>query len=413
MIRRILVAHWVADPRIEPTARLPRVHYALATITGETRMKMSSWTSGACMLLAATWAQAQAPACLTATPAPTTAKIVYGGSAAPVNAPIDKITPTCVRLNYSGNALWTTANAAGGISCVGNAVQVDYTAASKAFNGMNVKNYMPAACAPAQPAPSGPPPAAAGSTVNVYYGKTIDMATVPLVGATADCYEINYGGNKMWFPKTALGYRTEFAGNPVGLDYNARRSTPCGVAAAPIPPVAAATSPCPPCTCLRATPAPTSALVTYGGKAQPVTVAIEKILPSCLRFNYSGSAIWTTADAKGGVSCVGNNVQLDYGAANTAFNGMNVKEYTPAACAPAQAAPAGAPPVATGPNVNIYYGKTIDMASVPLVGTSANCYQVNYGGNKMWFPKSALGYRSDFVGNPVGLDYNARKNSAC
>ena len=376
-------------------------------------MRFTSIATSACLLLAASWAQAQVPACLSASPAPTSAKIVYGGNIAPVNAPIEKIAPPCVRLNYSGSALWTTADAKGGISCDGKNVVVDYNAASKAFNGQNLRQYTPAACGPAQAAPSGAPPAPSGK-VNIYYGKTIDMASVPLVSATSDCFQVDYSGNKMWFPKSAYAYRADFVGNPAGLDYNARRSTACGVAPPPIPPVAAATSPCPPCSCLRTTPAPKSALVTYGGKAQPVTVSIEKIMPSCLRFNYSGNSMWTTTDAKGGVSCVGNNVQLDYGAANSgAFNGMNVKQYTPAQCAPAQPVPSGPPPAATGPKVNIYYGKTIDMASVPLTGQTANCYQVDYSGNKMWFPKSALGYRSDFEGNPVGLDYNQRKNSAC
>jgi hypothetical protein len=337
---------------------------------------------------------------------------VYGGSTPAATAGIEKIMPKCVRLNYSGGALWTTADAKGGITCEGNNVVVNYNAANSAFNGIKVKEFTPAACEAAQPVPT-TPPTATGPKVNVYYGKTIDMASVPLVGQTADCYEISYSGNKMWFPKSALAYRTDFVGNPAGLDYNARRSTPCGVAPPPIPPVAAATSPCPPCSCVTATPAPTKALITYGGSAQPVSVTIEKIMPSCLRFNYSGSSMWTTVDAKGGVSCVGSNVQLDYGKANSAMNGIKVKEYTPAACAPAQPVPAGAPPVATGPKVNIYYGKTIDMASVPLVGSSAGCYEINYSGNKMWFPKSALGYRSDFVGNPVGLDYNQRKNAAC
>ena len=55
----------------------------------------------------------------------------------------------------------------------------------------------------------------------------------------------------------------------------------------------------------------------------------------------------------------------------------------------------------------------MDMVSVPLVGATAECYQISYSGNKMWFPKSALAYRSEFEGNPVGLDYNARKMAAC
>ena len=53
------------------------------------------------------------------------------------------------------------------------------------------------------------------------------------------------------------------------------------------------------------------------------------------------------------------------------------------------------------------------MASVPLKSTSTGCYQISYGGNALWFPKSAYAYRADFIGNPAGLDYNARKNSAC
>src|SRR6266851_4801231 len=101
-------------------------------------MKMSSWVSGACMLLAATWAQAQVPACLTATPAPKTAKVVYGGSTPPATAGIEKIMAKCVRLNYGGGALWTTADAKGGITCEGNNVVVNYNAANSAFNGVKL-----------------------------------------------------------------------------------------------------------------------------------------------------------------------------------------------------------------------------------------------------------------------------------
>jgi len=72
-----------------------------------------------------------------------------------------------------------------------------------------------------------------------------------------------------------------------------------------------------------------------------------------------------------------------------------------------------APPVALGSSVNIYYGKTIPMAAVPLVKVTANCYEVSYGGIKMSFLKSALGYRTDFPGNPVGLDYEARQLKPC
>ena len=181
----------------------------------------------------------------------------------------------------------------------------------------------------AQSAPLGQPPEATGPTVKMYYGKTIDMATTSLVKVTADCYQINYGGNNMWFPKSALGYRSDFAGNPVGLDYNARRSTPCGVEPPPISPVAKPTAPA--SECLSASPAPTSALITYGGKIQPLTVRIEQILPKCIRLNYSGNALWTTANAAGGVSCVGNTVQVDYSAASSAFNGVRAKT-PPAAC---------------------------------------------------------------------------------
>src|SRR6266850_7728045 len=114
-------------------------------------MRMSSWASGACMLLAATWAHAQAPACLTAKPAPTSAKIVYGGSTPSATAGIEKIMAKCVRLNYGGGALWTTADAKGGITCEGNNVVVNYGAANSAFNGVKVKEFTPAACEPAQP----------------------------------------------------------------------------------------------------------------------------------------------------------------------------------------------------------------------------------------------------------------------
>jgi hypothetical protein len=187
---------------------------------------MYSWASGACLLLAAAWAQAQAPACLTATPAPTSAKVTYGGTTPPATAGIEKIMAKCVRLNYGGGPLWTTADAKGGITCEGKNVMVDYTAANAAFNNVKLEAYTPASCARAQAAPSGPPPAPSG-TVLIYYDNTMDLASMTLTGTSANCYNVNYGGSPLWFPKSALGYRTGFVGNPVGLDYSQRRSTAC------------------------------------------------------------------------------------------------------------------------------------------------------------------------------------------
>ena len=157
---------------------------------------------------------------------------------------------------------------------------------------------------------------------------------------------------------------------------------------------------------------PTSGLVTYGGKIKPVKIKIEKIMLVCIRFNYGGGAMWTKASAAGGISCVGKNVQIDYGKANSAFNGIKLRKFTPAACGPKKAPPKSAP-VPKGSKINIYYGKTVDMASVPLRKTSAKCIEISYGGNKMWFPKSAYKYRSNFVGNPPGLNYSARRSTPC
>lgn len=163
--------------------------------------------------------------------------------------------------------------------------------------------------------------------------------------------------------------------------------------------------------CLAANP--TSATVSYGGSIKPVSVQIEKIIPNyCIRFNYGGNGMWTTANADGGLSCKGPAVQIDYNLANSAFNGMLIRQFTPAGCGPTQSPPAGAPPAPSG-SVYVFYGKTTDMASVPLTSTSAACYRINYSGNNMWFPKSAYAYRSVFLGNPAGLDYNDRKFSAC
>ncbi len=346
-------------------------------------------------------------ACLNAKP--TSALVTYGGRAKPVNVRIEAIMPKCLRFNYSGSAMWTRASAAGGVSCAGKAVKIDYSKANSAFNGIKVRRLTPTACG-RKTAPPKAAPVAKGPKINVYYGKTIDMASVPLRMVTAKCYEISYSGNKMWFPKSAYKSRTDFVGNPPGLDYNVRRDTPCGVKPAPIPPVASATSPCPPCNCLNAKP--TSALVTYGGRAKPENVRIEAIMPKCVRFNYGGSAMWTKASSAGGISCVGKAVQIDYGKANRAFNGIRLRKYTPAACGRKKAPPKSVP-MARGPRINVYYGKSIDMASVPLRKVTAKCYEISYSGNKMWFPKSAYKYRTDFVGNPPGLNYNARRNQPC
>ena len=95
------------------------------------------------------------------------------------------------------------------------------------------------------------------------------------------------------------------------------------------PPVAKFTAPA--SVCLGLKPAPTSALITYNGGAYPVTVAIDQILPKCVRLNYGGKALWTQANVAGGVICVGNMVQVDYTAANSAFNGVR-SASPPAAC---------------------------------------------------------------------------------
>jgi len=167
-----------------------------------------------------------------------------------------------------------------------------------------------------------------------------------------------------------------------------------------------------PMACLKVKPAPTGALVTYGGKIKPAKVKIEQILPLCLRFNYSGNGMWTRTSAAGGVSCEGRTVKIDYGKANSAFNGVKLRKFTPAACGPKKAPPKAAP-VAKGRTINIYYGKTTDMYPTPLRKTTDKCYEISYGGNKMWFPKSAYKYRTDFVGNPPGLNYGARRNKPC
>jgi hypothetical protein len=157
----------------------------------------------------------------------------------------------------------------------------------------------------------------------------------------------------------------------------------------------------------------TSGLVTYGTSTQTATVKIEKVIPNyCVRFNYSGNAMWTTANEKGGLSCKGPQLVIDYNLANTAFNGVTLRQFTPAACGQPQQASLGAPPAPTD-SMYVYYGKTTDMHSVKIKGTTTACYQINYSGNSVWFPKSAYAYRADFVGNPPGLDYNARKYSAC
>ena len=166
-------------------------------------------------------------------------------------------------------------------------------------------------------------------TVMIYYGNSSDMATVPLINASSDCYQVDYSGNSYWFPKSAMAKRPDFPGSPSGLDYKARRRTPCGVEPPPIPPVAKATAPA--SVCLSANPVPTSALITYEGQIQPVRERILQITPKCIAIEYGGSWLWTTADKSGGVACVGNTVQIDYDAANSKFNGMH-RTTPPSAC---------------------------------------------------------------------------------
>jgi len=89
-----------------------------------------------------------------------------------------------------------------------------------------------------------------------------------------------------------------------------------------------------PMACLKTKP--TTALVTYPGRNKPVKVKIEKILPTCIRFNYSGGAMWTKASAAGGISCVGEAVQIDAYKASSAFTGIEIRKFTPARLCPAE-----------------------------------------------------------------------------
>lgn len=57
--------------------------------------------------------------------------------------------------------------------------------------------------------------------------------------------------------------------------------------------------------------------------------------------------------------------------------------------------------------------KAFVMASVPLKKVTDKCILVSYGGNNLWFPRSAYQYRSIFLGNPPGIDCNKRRNKAC
>jgi hypothetical protein len=161
--------------------------------------------------------------------------------------------------------------------------------------------------------------------VNIYYGKTRDMASAPLMEQTSDCYKINYGGEPLWFPKFAMAPRSEFPGSPPGLDYNARRNSPCGVTPPPIPPVAKATGPASECL----PKGPKTALITYQGRGQPVTVPIFSISDKCIGVMYGGRPLWTTANVAGGVSCVGNAVQIDYNTASSTFNGIETSSPPP------------------------------------------------------------------------------------
>jgi hypothetical protein len=160
---------------------------------------------------------------------------------------------------------------------------------------------------------------------------------------------------------------------------------------------------------------PSSVIITYGGQnIAPYSSRINQIIPGyCVAFEYGGGPLWTTM-VGGGISCNGDQVRVDYRTANHAFNNFRIHTDAPAACGPAQAAPAGPPPELTaGGRVNMYYGPSTDMYSAPVMAVSAACYKINYGGNVMWFPKSALAYRTELRGRPPGLDYNARRDSAC
>ncbi len=161
-------------------------------------------------------------------------------------------------------------------------------------------------------------------------------------------------------------------------------------------------------------PPPATVTITYGGDAEPHVTPLEAVFPGyCLRFYYSGAAMWTTLSHAGGVTCNGSTVEIDYTRANFALNGVDMRRNAPAACGPAQACPTSPPPAATGGSVNVYYDRKSDFETVRLLSVSTSCYEVYYGGNSLWFPKSALQYWCDILGNQVGLNLNKGRGSAC
>jgi len=295
----------------------------------------------------------------------------------------------------------------------------------------------PVATPPAQPiavtrTPSGPPPAS-GPRVNLFYDKKGSMESVPLLEVTANCYKVYIGGYPMWFPRSAFDSLYKLTGRPTdlyteGLDYNFRREEPCAAAPASIPPFAN----------VPGAPTPTGppTVNIYYGKTENMNSSLresqlDEVTAGCYKVIISGNEFWFPKAALGLRSeFPGSPVALDYNARISTSGPPPVPPPVvcvdptpsgppPVATPPAQPiavtrTPSGPPPVASGPTVKIYYGKTLKMlATAPLVEVTAVCYQINYGGRPLWFPKSALGYRSDFPGNPVALDYNARRNTPC
>lgn len=134
----------------------------------------------------------------------------------------------CIAIWYSGGVIYTTPNEAGGVSCNGSVVEVDYNKASIAFNGYSLKDFPPAACGPAQACPP-VETASPGESIFVYYGqddRNPEMVTVTVRGVSASCYEVSYSG-QLWFPLSALHRRCNLLGAPLAFSYNDRSNSRC------------------------------------------------------------------------------------------------------------------------------------------------------------------------------------------
>jgi hypothetical protein len=129
----------------------------------------------------------------------------------------------------------------------------------------------------------------------------------------------------------------------------------------------------------------TNAIVTFGGAAGEASVPVLQVVKSknCLQISYSGASAWVKPSA---LSCRGDTILAAYGT-------FDFQEVAPPTCMADPPAPCPTSPpdaITVLSDVNIFYNTQMPLLRVSIMTIYENCYEVNYSGASLWFPKSQL-----------------------